>query len=74
MSTGSKRKTAKALSLIVSAVGIVVIVGWILNIGILKSLSGNWISMKFDTAIAFVFSGISLYVLFVPLGMGLLCL
>ena len=41
--------------------GIMVIIGWIFDIGILKSISPAWVSMKFDTAIAFLLSGITLY-------------
>jgi hypothetical protein len=56
-----KRKTTKGLSLVVIAAGFMVITGWIFDIGILKSISPAWVSMKFDTAIAFVLSGITLY-------------
>ncbi|MGD0572620.1 MAG: hypothetical protein ABSB11_06325 [Sedimentisphaerales bacterium] len=61
MTTETKRKIAKALSLAVTIAGILVITGWIFDIGILKSISPAWASMKFDTAIAFVLSGITLY-------------
>ena len=57
----NKRKIAKAVSLVVSLAGVLVMMGWICDIRILKSISPAWISMKFDTAIAFVASGISLY-------------
>jgi hypothetical protein len=57
----TKRKIAKILSLIVSLAGIMVIIGWISDISILKSISPAWISMKFDTAITFILSGITLY-------------
>jgi hypothetical protein len=57
----NKRKIAKALSLVVIITGIMVIIGWVFDISTLKSISSSWISMKFDTAIAFVFSGITLY-------------
>ena len=56
-----KRTTAKILSLMVMIAGILVMIGWIFDIGILKSISPAWVSMKFDTAIAFVLSGITLY-------------
>jgi hypothetical protein len=61
MTTETKKKTAKALSLVVTIAGILVIIGWIFDIGILKSISSAWISMKFDTAVAFVLSGVALY-------------
>ncbi len=61
MTPEKKRKIAKVLSLVVIIAGVAVMIGWIFNIGILKSISPGWVSMKFDTAIAFVLSGISLY-------------
>jgi hypothetical protein len=61
MNPEKKRKTAKVLAAAVSIAGIAVMTGWIFDIGILKSISPNWISMKFDTAIAFFLSGITLY-------------
>jgi hypothetical protein len=56
-----KRKIAKILSLVVMVAGLCVIAGWILDLDFLKSIRPTWIAMKFDTAIAFVLSGISLY-------------
>jgi hypothetical protein len=56
-----KRKIARILSLVVMVVGLCVVVGWVLDIGFLKSIRPTWVSMKFTTAIAFVLSGISLY-------------
>jgi hypothetical protein len=56
-----KRKIAKILSLVVMAAGLCVIVGWIWDISVLKSILPTWVSMKFTTAIAFVLSGITLY-------------
>ncbi len=61
MTPEKKRNIAKALSLVVIITGIAVMTGWIFDIGILKSIMLDWISMKFDTAIAFVLSGITLY-------------
>jgi hypothetical protein len=61
MTPEKKRKIAKVLSLAVITAGVVVMIGWIFNVSILKSISPYWVSMKFDTAIAFVLSGISLY-------------
>ena len=56
-----KRTIAKGLSLVVIIAGITVIIGWIFDIAVLKSISPAWVSMKFDTAIAFVLSGITLF-------------
>jgi hypothetical protein len=61
MVTEYKRKTAKILSFIVMITGIMVMIGWIFDIGILKSISPSWVSMKFSTAFVFVLSGITLY-------------
>jgi hypothetical protein len=61
MSPEKKRKTAKILAAAVGVAGVMVMLGWIFDIGILKSISPSWVSMKFDTAIAFILSGISLY-------------
>jgi hypothetical protein len=61
MTPEKKRKIAKGLSMVVIIAGLTVITGWIFNIGILKSISPFWVSMKFDTAVAFVLSGITLY-------------
>lgn len=61
MTSEKKRKTAKILSGVVGIAGAAVMLGWIFDIGILKSIMPFWVSMKFDTAIAFILSGISLY-------------
>jgi hypothetical protein len=61
MNPETRRKIAKILALAVSLAGILVILGWIFNIGFLKSLSSAWISMKFNTAFVFVLSGLILY-------------
>jgi hypothetical protein len=61
MTPEKKTKAAKVLSLIVIAAGFIVIIGWIFDISILKSISPAWVSMKFHTAVAFTLSGITLY-------------
>jgi len=61
MTQKKKNKTAKGLSLAVIIGGCMVIFGWISDIGVLKSLSPSWVSMKLATAISFVLSGITLY-------------
>lgn len=57
----NRKKTAKALSLVVFIIGGLAMIGWIFDIGILKSISTSWISMKFNTAVAFLLSSITLY-------------
>lgn len=59
--TKNKNHTVKLLSFIVSISGIAVIMGWMFDISALKSISPYWISMKFDTAVCFLLSGITLY-------------
>lgn len=61
MAPEKRRSTTKMLSVAVSVSGAIVMIGWILDIGILKSISPAWVSMKFDTAVSFVLSGITLY-------------
>jgi hypothetical protein len=57
----NKRQIAKVLSLIVSIAAISVIIGWIFDISALKSIWPTWVSMKVDTAIAFLLSAITFY-------------
>jgi len=45
----------------VFGIGCLVLVGWILDIAVLKSLSPDWVSMKASTAVAFVLTGIALW-------------
>jgi hypothetical protein len=61
MTPKKKRKIAKVLSAVVIIASIMVIIGWIFDISILKSIFPAWVSMKFDTAITFLLSGITLY-------------
>ena len=61
MTTEKKRKIAKVLSMVVIIAGFMVIIGWIFDIGFLKSITPSWISMKLATAFAFILSGITLY-------------
>lgn len=49
------------LSLIIIISGLLVMTGWIFGISFLKSFLKSWVTMKFDTAIAFVLSGVILY-------------
>ena len=56
-----KIKIAKAISVVVMVLAAAIIVGWIFNIGYLKSLSPNWVTMKITTSIIFIFSGMALY-------------
>ncbi|HCE47005.1 MAG TPA: hypothetical protein DET40_25945 [Lentisphaeria bacterium] len=61
MTLENRRKIVKLISLVVGLAGVMVMIGWIFDIEILKSLSPSWISMKFDTALSFFLSGLTLY-------------
>lgn len=56
-----KTKIAKLLSFIVTIGGAVVMVGWLLDIEVLKSILPWWVTMKFTTALSFFLSGVTLY-------------
>ena len=56
-----KTKIAKILSFIVIIGGTIVMAGWILDIGVLKSILPVWVTMKFSTALSFFLSGVTLY-------------
>jgi len=45
----------------VFGIGCLVLVGWIFDIAVLKSLNPDWISMKANTAVAFMLAGIALW-------------
>ena len=51
---------AKILSLAVLTIGLVVIIGWIFDITILKSIFPSMVSMKANTAICFILIGLTL--------------
>ncbi|MDZ4163558.1 MAG: ATP-binding protein [Smithellaceae bacterium] len=51
------------ISLLVIAAGTAVMVGWVFDIPLLKSISPAWVSMKFTTALSFFLSGALLFLL-----------
>ena len=51
----------KTASVIVLGVGLLVMFAWFLNLPVLKSLLPNAATMKFNTALCFALSGISLF-------------
>ena len=57
----AKLKPVKFLAVFVLLIGLMVVIGWIFNIGILKSILPGLVSMKFTTALCFIASGIVLY-------------
>lgn len=57
------KKIAQIIAVLSVAVGIMVIVGWLLDITVLTSIMPQWIRMKIATATCFVFSGATVFVL-----------
>ena len=64
------RVTAKVLvslaALLVMSVGGLVLLGWLFNVSIFKSLHPDWVSMKANTALCFLLSGLALWLLTRP--------
>lgn len=58
----------KAASLFVIVVGCLVLTGWFFDVPAFKSILPGIISMKFNTALCFILSGIALYLLDMPDG------
>ena len=52
---------SKAASLIVIGIGCLVLLGWMFNLSLLNRIVPEWGTMKANTAIGFIVSGISLY-------------
>lgn len=61
MSEEKRKKIARLLSLLVFIGGILGIVGWLFDIGELRSFSPYWRSMRLITAVGFVLSGVTVY-------------
>jgi hypothetical protein len=57
------RSFVNAASLLVCGVGLVVLLGWFLDVQILKSILPNAATMKFNTALCFALAGTSLWFL-----------
>jgi len=56
-----KLKFVRFLSFLVALVGLLVVIGWIFDIGFLKSILPNLVTMKLTTALCFIASAIVLY-------------
>ena len=52
---------ANILCGLVASAGVLVMLGWFLDIPILKSIYPGWVTMKFATAFSFVLSGVLVY-------------
>jgi PAS domain S-box-containing protein len=57
---------AKGSGILVAIIGGVVILGWIFDIPTLKSILPTWVTMKANTAIGFILSGVTLWSLSLP--------
>lgn len=57
------KSISAAASMIVLAVGVTVLIGWIFNVTLLKSILPGLVTMKANTAAAFALIGISLWLL-----------
>ncbi|MFA6378419.1 MAG: hypothetical protein WCX16_01375, partial [Candidatus Omnitrophota bacterium] len=56
-----RNDVSEAIGIFISLSGIAVMVGWFLDIGMLKSILPFWVTMKFSAAVSFLFSGVILY-------------
>lgn len=61
--TTSFQTASRVSSLITLLIGVLVLLGWLLDIQLLKSVTPGWVSMKPNAALGFVFSGLALYLL-----------
>ncbi len=57
----SRRKLSRIIACVSICVSLIVCIGWILDIPTLESFIPNAVTMKFSTAISFIFSGITVY-------------
>lgn len=57
----SSSKLSQIISCVSICIGLIVCIGWILDIPSLKSIIPNEVTMKFSTSISFIFSGVTIY-------------
>ncbi|MBI4131974.1 MAG: HAMP domain-containing histidine kinase, partial [Nitrosarchaeum sp.] len=57
----SSSKLSQIISCVSICIGLIVCIGWILDIPSLKSIIPNEVTMKFSTSISFIFSGLTIY-------------
>ncbi|MBP9146174.1 MAG: PAS domain-containing protein [Thermoanaerobaculia bacterium] len=65
-SSGFQRVTAMSAGALAVFVGVTVLVGWALDLGALKSILPGWVSVKPNTALAFILTGMGLLFSFRP--------
>ncbi len=56
-----RHKIVKCIAWFIGVVGTIVILGWVFDTPVLKSILPQWASMKFSTATCFVSSGVMLF-------------
>ncbi len=54
-------RLARVCAVAIFAVGAVVLLGWVFDVGVLKSLSPHFVTMKVNTAVCFALAGLSLW-------------
>lgn len=64
--TARARFLAQICGALITFFGITALIGWVFDIPILKSISPNLVAIKFNTALAFLLSGIALWILSRP--------
>ncbi len=57
----SSSKLSQIIACVSICIGLIVCIGWILDIPSLKSIIPNEVTMKFSTSISFIFSGVTIY-------------
>ena len=57
------KSISAAASMLVLAVGVAVLIGWMFNVTLLKSILPGLVTMKANTAAAFALIGVSLWLL-----------
>jgi hypothetical protein len=55
----SRKQLSRALSLSAAAIGALCFVGWLLGLPVLTRLSSSWVTMKANTALCIIFTGIA---------------
>jgi PAS domain S-box-containing protein len=58
-------RTSQILALLVIGLGGLVLLGWVLDIQLLKSIFPEWVTMKVNTALGFLLAGSSLFAVFI---------